>query len=252
VTKSGSNQLSGAAWEFNRDDALQARNYFAPADQPKPVLQQDQFGASIGGPLVRGRLFGFGYYEGYRNDSGITNNVVVLSEAQRRGDFSAVTTPIRDPLTGQPFPGNVIPAGRISPQATQLLNDFVPLPNSPGNRYIVSPTVTDDRDQFGMRFDYQIGNNQSLLGRYMRSDTDRITPRVIAPVDQRATATLQDFMASHNFIISSNVINQARFSINRITANPAVTSGLAPRSYGINFDNTNPAAAGLPSIIVAG
>lgn len=252
VTKSGSNTLSGAAWEFNRDDALQARNYFAPADQPKPVLQQDQFGASLGGPLVRNRLFGFGYYEGYRNDSGITNNVVVLSEAQRRGDFSALATPIRDPLTGLAFPGNIIPAGRISPQATQLLNDFVPLPNSPGNRYIVSPTVTDDRDQFGMRFDYQLGNDQSLLVRYMRSDTDRITPRVIAPVDQRATATLQDVMASHNFVISSNVINQARFSVNRITAKPAVTSGLAPRSYGINFDNTNPAAPGLPSIAVAG
>ena len=58
---------------------------------------------------MRNRLFGFGYYEGYRNDSGITNNVVVLSEAQRRGDFSAVATPIRDPLTGLPFPGNIIP-----------------------------------------------------------------------------------------------------------------------------------------------
>ena len=201
---------------------------------------------------MRNRLFGFGYYEGYRNDSGITKNVVVLSEAQRRGDFSAVATPIRDPLTGLPFPGNVIPADRISPQATQLLNDFVPLPNSPGNRYIVSPTVNDDRDQFGMRFDYQLGANQSLLGRYMRSDTDRITPRVIAPVDQRALATLQDFMVSHNFVISSNVINQARFSINRITANPAVTCGLAPRSYGINLANTNPAAAGLPSFLVQG
>ena len=252
VTKSGTNTLSGALWEFNRDDALQARNFFAPPDQPKPVLTQNQFGGSLGGPVMRNRLFGFGYYEGYRNDSGITNNVVVLSEAQRRGDFSSVATPIRDPLTGLPFPGNVIPASRISPQATQLLNDFVPLPNSPGNRYIVSPTVVDNRDQFGVRFDYQLGANQTILGRYMRSDTDRITPRVIAAVDQVALATLQDFMASHNYVISSNVINQARFSINRITANPAVTSGLAPRSYGINLDNTNPAAPGLPSFLVQG
>jgi outer membrane receptor protein involved in Fe transport len=251
VTKSGTNNLSGALWEFNRDDALQARNFFAPPDQPKPVLRQNQFGGSVGGPVVRNRLFGFGYYEGYRNDSGITNNVVVLSEAQRRGDFSGGAA-IRDPLTGLPFPGNTIPANRITPQATQLLNDFVPLPNSPGNRYIVSPTVQDDRDQYGVRFDYQLGSNQTVLGRYMRSDTDRITPRVIAAVDQVATATLQDFMASHNYVISSNVINQARFSINRITANPAVTSGLAPRSYGINLDNTNPAAPGLPSFLVQG
>ena len=59
-------------------------------------------------------------------------------------------------------------------------------------------------------------------------------------------------MVSHNFVISSNVINQARFSINRISANPAVTSGLSPRDYGINLANTNPLAAGLPSIVVQG
>ena len=251
VTKSGSNRLSGSVWEFNRDDALQARNYFAPQNQPKPELKQNQFGAAVGGPLLRNRLFGFGYYEGYRNDSGVTQNIVVLSEAQRRGDFSGGAA-IRDPLTGQPFPGNIIPPNRISPSATQLLNDFVPLPNSPGNRYIVSPTVSDVRDQFGVRVDYHLGARQTILGRYMRSDTDRLTPRIVAPVDQRALATLQDALVSHNFVISSNVINQARFSVNRISANPAVTSGLSPRSYGINFANTNPLAVGLPSIAVAG
>jgi hypothetical protein len=251
VTKSGSNTVSGSLWEFNRDDALQARNFFAPRDQPKPELKQNQFGGALGGPLVRNRLFGFGYYEGFRNDTGITNNVVVLSEAQRRGDFSG-SAPIRDPLTGQTFPGNVIPADRISPAAMQLLNEFVPVPNAPGNRYIVSPTVNDVRDQFGVRFDYQFSGNQSLLGRYMRSDTDRTTPRIIAAVDQKALATLQDLMVSHNFVVSSNVINQARFSINRISATPAVTSGLSPRAYGINFANTNPMATGLPSIAVAG
>ena len=250
VTKSGSNTASGAAWEFNRNDALNSRNYFAPQTQAKPELKQNQFGAAFGGPLMRNRLFGFGYYEGYRNDSGTTTNVVVLSEAQRRGDFGS--TAIRDPLTGQPFTGNIIPSNRISPAATQLLNEFVPLPNSPGNRYIVSPTVSDTRDQFGVRFDYNLSNRQSILGRYMRSDTDRATPRIIAPVDQRALATLQDGLISHNFVISSRIVNQARFSINRIGANPAVTSGLSPRAYGINFANTNPVAAGLPSIAVTG
>lgn len=251
VTKSGSNTFSGAAWEFNRNDTLNARNYFAPQTQAKPELKQNQFGGSFGGPIVRRRLFGFGYYEGYRNDSGVTQNILVPSAAQRSGDFSAGAA-IRDPLTGQPFPGNIIPASRISPAAAKLLNDFVPLPNSAGNRYIVSPTVSDTRDQFGVRFDYQMGERQSLLGRYMRSATDRKTPKIIAPVDQRALATLQDGLVSHNFVISSRVINQARFSVNRISANPAVTSGLSPRAYGINFANTNPIAAGLPSIAVTG
>ena len=251
VTKSGSNTLAGSVWEFNRDNALQARNYFAPQTQPKPELKQNQFGGALGGPIMRNKLFGFGYYEGYRNDSGITQNVVVLPEAQRRGDFSGGAA-IRDPLTGQPFPGNVIPANRISPAATQLLNEFVPLPNSPGNRYIVSPTLTDVRDQYGVRFDYHLGARQTILGRYMRSETDRTTPRVVTPIDQRALATLQDGLISHNFVISSNVINQARFSVNRISANPAVTSGLSARNYGINLPSTNPLAPGLPSITVQG
>jgi hypothetical protein len=251
VTKSGSNTLSGSLWEFNRDDALNARNYFAPQTQPKPELKQNQFGAAVGGPLLKNRLFGFAYYEGYRNDSGITQNVLVLSAAQRNGDFSGGAA-IRDPLTGLPFDGNIIPAARISPAAAQLLRDFVPLPNAAGNRYITSPTVSDTRDQFGVRFDYQLGSRQSVLGRYMRSTTDRLTPKIIAPIDQRALATLQDGLVSHNFVISPRMINQARFSINRISANPAVTSGLSPRSYGINFANTNPIAAGLPSIVVSG
>jgi outer membrane receptor protein involved in Fe transport len=250
VTKSGSNRLSGAAWEFNRDDALQARNFFAPGNQPKPELKQNQFGGALGGPLVRNRLFGFGYYEGYRNQAGTTTNIVVPSPEQRAGNFGATT--IRDPQTGLPFPNNTIPAGRISPAAARLLSEFVPLPNSAGNRYIVSPTVEDVRDQFGLRVDYQLSQNQSLLLRYMRAETERTTPKIIAAVDQQALATLQDAMGSYNWVIASNLIAQARASVNRISANPAVTSGLNPRDYGINFANTNPLAAGLPSIVVQG
>jgi hypothetical protein len=88
VTKSGTNRWHGAAWEFNRDDALQARNFFAPTTQPKPKLKQNQFGASLGGPLATNKLFAFAYYEGYRNVSGTTTTLAVLSPEQRRGDFS--------------------------------------------------------------------------------------------------------------------------------------------------------------------
>jgi len=251
VTKSGSNTLSGSLWEFNRDDSLQARNYFAPQTQAKPELKQNQFGAAVGGPIAKNRMFGFGYYEGFRNVSGVTNNVIVPTAAQRAGDFSAFAA-VRDPLTGQPFPGNMIPTGRLSPAALKLLNDFVPLPNSPGNRYIISPSVTDNRDMFGTRVDLQINQSQSMMFRYMRSGTERLTPRVIAAVDQTATATLQDAMMSHNLVLGSSVVNQFRASINRIDANPAVTSGLKPSDYGIGFANTNPLAAGLPSIAVQG
>src|SRR5438093_8892525 len=164
VTKLGSNQPHGAAWEFNRDDALQARNFFASPTQAKPVLKQNQFGASFGGPFEKNKLFFFGYYEGYRNKQGSTSNTVVLSEAQRGGDFSGGAA-IRDPQTGQPFQGNVIPQPRLDPAAVKLIGDFVPHANSGANRYIVSPTTTDNRDSLGVRMDYQFSASNSLLGR---------------------------------------------------------------------------------------
>lgn len=250
VTRSGGNDVHGAAWEFNRDDALQARNYFAPADQPKPRLKQNQFGASLGGPIVPSRLFGFGYYEGYRNTSGLTQNFAVLTDAQRRGDFGRTT--IRDPLTGQPFPDNVIPPDRIDPAAAQLVDRFVPRANSGANRYIVSPDVVDDRSQFGARLDFQLGRDHSLLGRYIRSTTDRNEPPTTRPVGTIAKASLQDIMVSDQHVFGANLINQARVSYNRINATPQATSGLTNSAFGIDVPQNVPSAQGLANIAVNG
>jgi hypothetical protein len=251
VTKSGTNAWHGAAWEFNRDDALQARNFFAPATQAKPTLKQNQFGGSLGGPIARNRLFAFGYYEGYRNQAGITTVLTVPTEAQRRGDFSGGAA-IRDPRTGQPFPGNVIPSDRLDPIALKLLADFVPAPNTGANRYTVSPTVVDNRNQVGLRLDYNASDRHSVLGRYLWSRSNRLTPKTVQPSDQIAKATLQDAMLSDTYMFSANAINVARVSFNRIYANPAVTSGRANSEYGINLPSTNPLAPGLASINVSG
>src|SRR5438876_4273891 len=251
-TKSGTNTWEGSLWEFDRDHALQARNFFAPTTQPKPKLKQNQFGATLGGPLAANKLFAFAYYEGYRNVSGTTTTLAVLSPEQRRGDFSASTTPVRDPRTGQPFPGNIIPSARLDPIALKLLSDFVPLPNVPGNRYTASPNVEDDRNQAGLRLDYHMSDKHSILGRYLWSHTNRLTPRTVQAVDQLAKATLQDVMLADTYTLSSRAINVARFSLSRIYANPQVTSGLENSAYGINLPNTNPLAVGLPSIAVQG
>jgi Carboxypeptidase regulatory-like domain/TonB dependent receptor/TonB-dependent Receptor Plug Domain len=250
VTKSGSNELHGAAWEFNRDDSLQARNFFAPADQPKPKLKQNQFGFSLGGPVMRNRLFGFGYYEGHRNTTGITQNLVVLSDAQRQGNFGSTT--IRDPLTGQPFPNNTIPSNRIDPAARQLLDRFVPTATTGGNRWVGSPDTTDDRDQFGIRMDYQLAQDHSLLGRYIRSETHAVQPAITRPIGTDARATLQDFMLADTHVFRSNTINQARFSYNRIAATPQATSGLTNAEFGINVPHNVPSAQGLANILISG
>jgi len=251
VTRAGSNAVHGAAWEFNRDDALQARNFFASPTQPKPKLKQNQFGGSLGGPLQRNKMFAFGYYEGHRNTSGQTQNIVVASDAQRNGNFGSTT--IRDPLTGLPFPGNVVPAERISPAARKLIDDFVPRANdATGTRYIASPDAVDDRDQMGIRWDYNLSQKNSMLVRYLRSDTESIIPPTTRPIGTVADATLQDVMASDTHQFTSRLINVARFSYNRIGASPQATSGLSNTDYGINVPQNVPDAAGLANITVTG
>ena len=250
VTKSGGNSLQGSIWEFNRDDSLESRNYFSPPDQEKPTLAQDQFGGTIGGPLVTDRLFGFGYYEGFRNTRGTTQNIAVMSAAERMGDFSGGGT-IIDPMTGAPFPGNVIPADRLSPIATRVISEFMPLPNV-GSRYIVSPDVTDDRDQFGLRLDFRVADSQNVLVRALRSTSDRFEPPTVRPIGNTAASTLEDYMVSHTATVGSNVFNQVRVMSSAIDAEPVVTSGLTNSDYGINLPNINELAVGLPQFSISG
>ena len=131
----------------------------------------------------------------------------------------------------------------------RLIDEFIPRANSAGNRYIVSPDSTDDRDQMGVRVDYQLSEKHGILARYLRSQTEAIAPPTTRPIGSVAKATLQDFMASDTIVLSSNKINVARFAYNRIGANPAVTSGLSNSEYGINVPQNVPSAAGLANIV---
>src|SRR5919106_5387449 len=128
VIKSGTNEFHGTAHEFHRNDALSARNFFA---SEKPDFERNQFGGTLGGPVVKNKLFFFGSYEGARIGSGLTLNGRVPEAKARAGDFSdllARDVQIIDPLSGQPFPGNAIPPDRIDPIARRILSEFVPLP----------------------------------------------------------------------------------------------------------------------------
>ncbi len=250
VTKSGTNAWHGSAWEFNRDDTFQARNFFASST---PTLKQNQYGGTIGGPILKNRLFVFGYYEGFRNTQGTTSNLVVLSADQRAGNFGA--TNIIDPLTGVAFPGNMIPAGRIDPIAAKILSSYIPLPNSPGNRLVRSPNTTDDRNQFGDRVDYRLNDHHTLYGRYLFGHSNQFNPlggSNFAPKGNVAVARVQDGMGSDTWTIRPNMINVARFGVNRIDAKPNVTSGLSLGSLGFQYTGSNATAAGLPFITING
>ena len=131
--KSGSNAFHGSAFDYVRNDAMDARNFFAPPPTPKPQLDRHQFGGVVGGPLSRNKTFFMASYEGVRETRETVAQTNVLTDAMRRGDFSGVAgATVRDPLTGLQFPNNIIPADRIDPLAVSMVNQYQPLPNQTG------------------------------------------------------------------------------------------------------------------------
>ena len=137
VIKSGTNQFRGSGFDYFYSEHMKSRPYFLPADQSKPEARQNQFGGTLGGPIVRNKLFFFGSYEGTNDRQRAQRFGTVPTAAMRRGDFSASPTPIYDPLTGAangtgrtPFPGNIIPQGRLDPIVQKLIATL-PLPTFP-------------------------------------------------------------------------------------------------------------------------
>ena len=118
--RSGTNRFHGTVFNFLRNDNLDARGYFRPEPLPKDVLRRNQFGAVISGPVIRDKTFFMASYEGVRSAIERAGTAVVLTPEMRRGDFSAVSGTITDPLSGTPFPGNMIPANRLNPVSVDL------------------------------------------------------------------------------------------------------------------------------------
>ena len=158
VLKSGTNQFHGAAYEFFRNRALDARNFFAPPTEKSPQYQRNQFGASLGGPVIRNRTFFFGDYEGRRLREGVTRITNVPTDLERAGDFSRSNLLAIDPFTQLPFAGNVIPEERRNPVGLAIAALY-PLPNrsAPNQNYVSSPASRDREDHFDVRLDHNLG-----------------------------------------------------------------------------------------------
>jgi hypothetical protein len=178
ITKNGTNQVHGSAYEFVRNDFFDAKNYFDNPDQRIPELRKNQFGATIGGPIVKDRLFYFGDYEGNIQRIGQTFFGTVPTLLQRQGNFSEVGQNIYNPFSTAPcsscasgfqrpqWLNNQIPANLVNPVSSAYLQSFFPLPTTSGlvNNYAANDVDRVNREQFNIRIDYARPKD-SIFGR---------------------------------------------------------------------------------------
>jgi len=215
--KSGSNSFHGSAFEFVRNDAFDARNFFAPPPTPKPELDRNQFGGVIGGPIRRGKTFFMGSYEGVRETRQTVAQTNVLTADMRRGDFSGVAgAVIRDPLTGVQFANNIIPGNRLDPLAVSMINQYQPLPNQTGANNFRGFTLNEDtQNQFITRIDHVLSQTQKLFGHYLYQNRDNpstpINPEFPAP----RFFNNHSLAVQHVATLSATMLNEMRFGYMR-------------------------------------
>lgn len=241
TTKAGTNDFHGSAFEFFRNEALNARNLFAPktaADPNKPVFRRNQFGFVLGGPVIKNKTFFFADYQGTRQLIGRVRISTVPTLLQRRGIFTepiaGVAPRVFDPETTQPkpgggftrtqFPGNVIPDQRFDGVALELLNRF-PLPTSSGtaNNFRRVANEPDTQDQFDVRVDHRFSDKDQVYGRYSyaRDFTEPVTPLPdgsgnITSGALGNTETLgQSFVSNYIHFFSPRLSNELRVGYTR-------------------------------------
>lgn len=169
VTKSGTNSFHGDVFEFLRNGNLNARNFFAPVPDP---LKRNQFGGAAGGRIIKDKLFFFGTYQGTQiRNVAEGNTAIVLTAAQRNGNFSNVSRQLVDPISKQPFPGNQIPASRFDPVTAKLL-PLIPTAASSDGLITFSRPAKEHENQFMGRLDYNL-HNQRMFGRYFYASYPR-------------------------------------------------------------------------------
>ncbi len=225
-TKSGTNNIHGSAFEFLRNNSpgfqTYARNPFNPAENKMvPPVKWNQFGGSIGGPVIKNRLFAFGDAQITIRRTGSSTNTSVPTAKARTGDLSeylnAGNNQMYDPLTGDPgtgvgrtpFVNNVIPAGRLDPRALKILSYF-PMPNAPGdpgfpyrNNYSASGSETFNSQQWNTRWDWVATEKTTVFGRYSAAAYQKSAPGAFGLLPGGKT------LDNINFSGTSDVLNRS-------------------------------------------
>lgn len=222
VTKTGTNDLHGALFEFFRNDKLDARNFFELPTKPKVPLRQNQFGFQLGGPIYipklydgRNKTFFMADYEGLRLKKSLTAQDTVLTPLMRQGNFSELLpdTKIIDPAssTGAVFGGNIIPTNRLSPQ-TQRVLQYMPLPNLPGlaNNLNTSYPANDTFNQTIDRIDQNIGDKIRLFFRYAWQNENIFTGATSPYNSTTLPVQTRNWVVGYTQTLSPTMVNDFR------------------------------------------
>ncbi len=274
-TKSGTNEFHGTLFDYRQDDKTEARNPFAQATRDPitgkfiPSTLRNQFGGSIGGPIMRDKMFFFGDYQGTRSRIGGSRLVTVPTPLARTGNLSEYNTPIFDPLTGLQFPGNIIPpAGGVgcgvthSCLSTQALNllQFVPQQTQAGltNNFSGSGSELFNNDTWDVRIDSRTTANLNIFGRYSWAKFTRNGPAVFGAGGGRELVSLggsskvknQSLSIGFDYTLNPTTVWDMRFGWFKYdVAVLPIGFGTTPATAaGIPGLNTDPFSSGLPDI----
>ena len=285
ITKSGTNQLHGSLFEFLRNSAMDARNFFSPKGTAFPSFRLNQFGGSFGGPVIipklyngKDKTFFFVDYEGYRRNSQSLALGNIPTALMRRGDFSEAAA-IYDPLTTRAnpngsgfirtqFPGNQIPASRFDPKTALLINAY-PTPTSAGrlNNYLANLVQKQSWNQGDVRVDHQVSSRDNFFARYSIQNTETVVPSTFPAVSipglskpinlgsedsfaGTAFQPAQHAVASYVRVISPRLVNEFRAGYSRFradyTADQYEPGGGLGNKFGIANSNATPNEQNFP------
>jgi len=256
ITKSGTNRFKGSAFEYLRDESLNAKDWGSQLG--KAPLERNQFGGSIGGPIVKDRTFFFLSYSGLRQEtSTFLNTAIVPTALERAGNFSESRTIPTDPATGQLFAcggvvGFICP-DRFDPVAMRILKDYIPESNVPGNiwqGYVPSPY---DTDEILVKLDHQLNDAHRLTGAYFLTggeNTVRAGGGNLPWAEQQFKWTQHNVNLSDTWMINPTMINQAWFSYTRNYGGRLNVPAISLADLGSSFIPQG--APSLPQITVSG
>jgi len=270
-TKSGTNQWHGSAYEYNVNSFFKARPYFLPSNQTLPKLNENDFGGSLGGKIIKDKLFFFASYEGDLLRQGNTNTGISVPTSDfRNGNLSGSSIPIYDPNAGNAngtgriqFAGNIVPANRISPIVQKLIG-LIPPPNLPGiaNNYFVNTPVTNNLHRVDTKVDWNVSSKFKLSGRVGVQPSHILQATTFGDILGGANNYLQDatvlatavmgtYVASPNLVVDFNVgLTKAHQTL----APPSSDKRLGSDLLGIPGTNLGPLpqGGGMPQFAVTG